>query len=236
MRTYFGVLALAAVATTAGAQGGGMPGMQDATKNTKQVGPLPAGWMGRTDRANLKLEDANFATMGSGLHVTTGPAVILWNPANTASGTYTISAAFGVRSVPDHDYYGLIWGGSDLGGDKVSYGYFLVGGDGTFIVKHRYGPGQGGRGGNPPADVHTVIDKTPHDAIRKAMKDGQPANMGSASNALEVRVAADSVRFIVNGTQVGAADARSPMVPTSGIFGLRVNHNIDTHVGSFGKK
>jgi len=236
MRTFMGVLVLVATAATAGAQGGGVPGMQmDATKNTKQAGPLPTGWVGRVDRANQKLEDANFSTMGAGLHVTTGPAVTLWNPANTASGSYTISASFGVRSVPDHDYYGLVWGGSDLDGDKVTYAYFVVAGDGTFLVKHRYGPSSGGRG-NQPAEVHTVIDKTPHDAIRKAMKDGQPASLGSASNTLEVRVAADSVRFVVNGTQVAAVDAKNPMVPTAGLFGLRVNHNIDTHISNFGKK
>ena len=66
-----------------------------------------------------------------------GPAAIYWNAANTASGAYTISVTLGVRSTPLHDAVGIIWGGSDLSGDKVSYGYFLVYGDGGFTVKHR---------------------------------------------------------------------------------------------------
>lgn len=237
MRTFMGVLALAGVAATAGAQGGGgMPGM-DMTKAVKQVGPHPAGWEMRVDNpAREKTEDANFVAMGAGMHITAGPHAIYWNPANAASGTYTISASFGVRSAPLHDYYGLIWGGKDLSDSaKVSYAYFLVGGDGTFLVKHRAGPSSASeRRGNP--DVHTVIEKTPHAAIKAAMKDGAPADGGTASNSLEVRVATDSVRFFVNGTQVGAADAKNPMLPNAGIYGIRVNHNIDTHVANFGKK
>ena len=240
MRTILGVLALAAVASTAGAQGGGgMPGMNmDPTKNTKQQGPLPAGWMGRTDRPSQKLEDAYFTTMGSGMHITTGPAVTLWNPANTASGTYTISATFAARSVPLHDAYGLFWGGTDVSDStKVSYAYFLAYGNGNFTVKHRAGGNSrtvrapGGMG-----DVHIVIDSTPNAAINKAMKDGALADGGSASNTLEVRVAADSVRFVVNGKQVAAVDAKSPLMPNAGVYGLRVNHNIDTHIANFSKK
>jgi hypothetical protein len=233
------VLVLAAVASTAAAQGGGgmagMPGM-DATKVVKQVGPHPTGWLMRVDTpAREKEEDVNFVTMGPGMHVTAGPHATYWNPANTASGTYTISAQFGVRSTPMHDYVGLIWGGSDMGTDKVSYAYFIVGGDGTFTVKHRAGPsGAPARVGNP--DVHTVIEKTANPAIKQAMKDGTMADGGSASNTLEVRVAPDSVRFVVNGTQVGAVDAKNPMMPNAGIYGFRVNHNIDVHIGGFGKK
>ncbi|MFI5311656.1 MAG: hypothetical protein ACHQQ3_10505 [Gemmatimonadales bacterium] len=238
MRKMLAGLALAVFASAASAQGGGgMPGMQhDDTKSVKQVGPHPTGWLMRVDSpAREKEEDANFVTMGPGMHVTAGPHATYWNPENTASGTYTISAQFGVRSTPMHDYVGLIWGGSEMGTDKVSYAYFLVGGDGSFLVKHRAGPsGASARSGNP--DVHTVIDKTSNAAIKQAMKDGAPADGGSASNTLEVRVASDSVRFVINGTQVGAADAKSPMMPTSGIYGFRVNHNIDTHIGAFGKK
>ena len=41
---------------------------------------------------------------------------------------------------------------------------------------------------------------------------------------------------MVNGTQVGAIDAKNPMAATSGIYGLRVNHNINVHITDFGKK
>ena len=224
MRTMIGVLALAAMAGTASAQAGMK---MDETKQVKQAGALPAGWMVRVDRGSN--DDLNFVSMGPGMHVTTGAPGIFWNPAMMASGTYSVSATFAVRSVPLHDYYGLIWGGSDLSGDKESYGYFLVSGDGNFIVKHRSGPSQAMGRGN--TDVHSVIDKTPNAAIKAA-----PADGGSATNALELRVGKDSVRFLVNGTQVGAVDAKNPMAPSSGIYGLRVNHNISVHVTDFAKK
>jgi hypothetical protein len=234
MSKMLGVLALVAAASTASAQGGGgMGGMKmDPTNKVTQTGPLPAGWMLRLDRPNAKAEDLNFTAMGPGMHVTTGPAATFWNPANTASGHYTVSAQFGVKSAPLHDAYGLIWGGSDLSGDKESYAYFIVYGDGNFTVKHRSGPNSARTGG----DVHTVIDKTMNSAIKAAMKDGAQADGGSASNTLEVRVAPDSVRFVVNGTQVGAVDGKNPMIPNGGVYGFRVNHNIDVHVGGFGKK
>jgi hypothetical protein len=227
MRKLTGMFALAVAASTAAAQGGAMGGMKmDETKKVTQVGPLPTGWMERLDRPNLKAEDLNFTTMGSGLHVTTGPAAIFWNPANTASGTYAISAQFGVRSMPQHDAYGLIWGGTDLSGDKESYAYFIVYGDGSFTVKHRAGANSARVGG----DVHEVVPKTDNAAINKA-----PDN-GGVSNALEVRLGTDSVRFFANGKQVGAVDAKNPMMPNAGVYGFRVNHNIDVHVGGFGKK
>src|SRR2546430_9482487 len=40
-------------------------------------GTLPAGWHARTDK-NRPLADAKIQTMGTGLHTTLGPAVILW--------------------------------------------------------------------------------------------------------------------------------------------------------------
>jgi hypothetical protein len=205
-----------------------MAGMKmDETKKVVQTGPVPTGWMVRPDRGAP--EDLNFVAMGPGMHVTTGAPGIMWNPANTATGTYTISATFAVRSVPAHDYYGLIWGGSDLSGDKESYGYFLVSGDGQFIVNHRAGPSQAM--GRANTDVHKVIVATANPAIKAA-----PSDPGAATNSLEVRVGKDSVRFVVNGTQVGAIDAKNPMAATSGIYGIRVNHNISVHVTDFGKK
>ena len=55
-------------------------------------GALPAGWTGRTDRDNTKLADAKFVTMGTGFHVTSGPAAIYWKPTNMMAGRYVASA------------------------------------------------------------------------------------------------------------------------------------------------
>ncbi len=226
--TVLGVFAITAIASSASAQAaGGMAGMKmdDQQKPVTQEGPTPPGWMIRPDNPANKPETVNFVTMGPGMHVTSGnTAAIYWNPANTASGAYTISGTFGVREIPLHDAIGLIWGGSDLGGDKESYAYFLVYGNGTFAVKHRSGT-------NNKTDVHTVVAQTPNAAIKPAEKDH-----GAASNKLAVKVAADSVRFFVNDVEVAAVDGKNPMAPSSGIYGFRVNHGISVHVAGLAKQ
>jgi hypothetical protein len=218
MKKIFAVIAVAAVASTAHAQG---MKMDEKVAPVTQEGPTPAGWSLRTDKAADKPESVNFVTMGPGMHVTSGmtPA-IYWNPANTASGNYTVSVSFGVRSIPLHDAVGLIWGGSDLSGDKQSYDYFLIYGGGEFAVKHRTG-----------TVVHDVIPKTKNAAIKAAEKDG-----AAASNNVAVRVASDSIRFMVNDVQVGAVDAKNPMMPNAGIYGVRVNHGISVHIANLAKK
>src|SRR3989442_6037270 len=54
-------------------------------------GTLPAGWHARTDK-NKSLADAKIATMGSGIHVTLGPAVILWRAPGLAAGDHRVVA------------------------------------------------------------------------------------------------------------------------------------------------
>jgi hypothetical protein len=213
-----GMLSVAAFASTAHAQG---MKMDENMKPVTQEGPTPPGWSVRPDKAADKPESVNFVTMGPGMHVTSGmtPA-IYWNPANTASGNYTVSVSFGVRSIPLHDAVGLIWGGSDLSGDKQSYDYMLIYGNGSFAVKHRTGTA-----------VHDVIKQTTNAAIKAADKEG-----GSASNNVAVKVAADSVRMFVNDVQVGAVDAKNPMMPNAGIYGVRVNHGISVHISNLAKK
>ena len=52
-----------------------------------------AGWTGRIDpqatKAGRNMSEAKFVGMGTGFHVTSGPAAVYWNPANTAKGNYT---------------------------------------------------------------------------------------------------------------------------------------------------
>lgn len=233
MRKTLAVFAVAAITSTAAAQGGGggMAGMKmDEQAAVKQEGPTPAGWSVRPDDPANKPETVNFVSMGTGMHVTSGKtAAIYWNPADQASGTYTVAGTFGVRSTPLHDAVGLIWGGSDLSGEKESYAYFLVYGDGSFIVKHRSGASSAH--GSKNTDVHTVVAKTANAAIKAA-----PADGGSASNKLAVKVASDSVRFFVNDAQVAAVDAKNPMMPSSGVYGFRVNHGISVHVAGLAKQ
>src|SRR6266536_2114597 len=57
-------------------------------------GTLPAGWTGRTDKESAQLSDAKFVTMGSGFHVTSGPAAIYWRATDNVTGPFTASATF----------------------------------------------------------------------------------------------------------------------------------------------
>ena len=66
----------------------------------------------RMPRAQYK-----FAASGSGFHATNPMAAIYWNPANTATGNYTLKGTFKlIKSTGYDEYYGLIFGGSGLEG------------------------------------------------------------------------------------------------------------------------
>ena len=178
-------------------------------------GALPAGWMGRTDRPADKLSDAKFVAMGSGFHATSGPAAIYWNPKTTVTGPFTASTTMTQTKAPTHpEAYGIFFMGSKLDSPEQSYMYFLVRGDGKFLINHRAG-----------ADVHKVIPWTDNAAVVKA-----DAN-GKATNKLTVDASkADSIRFLVNDKQVAALPV-SQLGTGHGLVGLRVNHNLDVHVG-----
>jgi hypothetical protein len=138
---------------------------------------------------------------------------VYWNPANTASGSYTVKGTFTLQKPSGHtNYYGLVFGGSDLGGPKQSYVYFLVAQDGTWLVKRRDGD----------ASVKDVVAKTPNAAVKK------PDATGKSTNALEVRVGADKIDYAVNGTVVTSTPKAG--LTTDGIYGIRVNHLLEVHI------
>ena len=105
------------------------------------------GWTGKIDAGSATqgrtLNDAKFVQEGSNLHVTTGPATTFWNPANKASGDYTVKATFTepkYMALNSHPHtYGIVIGGNDLGTDQQSLLYCAAYGSGTFIVRG-FGP------------------------------------------------------------------------------------------------
>src|SRR6478672_4673762 len=105
----------------------------------------PQGWKVRVDRsANASDPDGagaiKFVTMGTGFHATSPQAATYWNPANTPTGTYPAKGTFTLIKPSGHtNYYGLIFGGSDLDGPNQNYLYFVVAQDGTWLVKRRDG-------------------------------------------------------------------------------------------------
>ena len=185
----------------------------DPDRDVAGGGTLPAGWSARVDR-DRPFANVKFAPMGNGLHVTTGPAVILWRNADKAAGTQHIVATFTQVTSPQHpEAYGLFFAGNDLEGAGQSYVYFLVRKDGKFLIKKRQG-----------AETANVTEGwTDNAAVVK-----EDAN-GKATNKLEIAVAADKVTFSVNGKVVHTMAGGG----TDGIAGLRINHNLDVHVDGF---
>src|SRR2546423_6569802 len=137
MRRSFTVLSLVILA--AAPLAAQMSGMKDKDPDKKaEGGKLPAGWSGRTDKATAKLEDAKFVAMGSGYHVTSGPAAIYWK--DRVTGPFTASATLTQTKAPTHpEAYGVFFMGNRLDTPDQTYAYLVVRGDGKFMVRHRAG-------------------------------------------------------------------------------------------------
>ena len=195
---------------TASAQSAAAP--EDPT-NQVTGGALPTGWQARFDKEGSAVTDVKVVAATNGHRVTSGPAAIYWTPQSTATGNYSLSASFQQLAQSRHpEAYGLVFGGKSLDAADQSYYYFLVRQDGQFTVKHRAG-----------TEVHTLADWATNAAVKATDAEGK------ATNALMVAVGADSVRFSVNGTQVKAF-AKSQMSDTDGLYGYRVNHNLDVQL------
>jgi len=184
-----------------------------------------AGWTGQIDASEASrgqmITNAKFASEGGGLHVTTGPAVAYWNPANTATGDYTVKATFTepkYMNVNDHPHpYGIFIGGNDMGTANQSYLYCAAYGNGNFIVRG-FGPAAfqlNGRRGEANAAVH------------KAAGPGSPVTQDIA-----VSVKGDNVTCSINGAVVGTYKksdvvAAGKLKSTDGVYGVRFAHNTD---------
>jgi len=169
---------------------------------------VPNGYVGRTDRPDQQLSGAKYSVSGNGWEVTTGPAHILYRPGDSASGAYTVTTTIDQLSAPAHpEAYGVFVGGSNLDGAGQQYLYFLARGTGEIMARVRDG-----------ANTRNVFAWKKHSAVAAANASGQ------GTYRLSIQVAPDSVRFLVNGQQAGAALATG--VPTNGVYGLRVNHNL----------
>jgi hypothetical protein len=180
----------------------------------------PQGWKVRIDRsANAQDPDNTpnliFKAMGKGLHVKGGPAGTFWNPATTATGNYTLKATFNLQEPSNHtNYYGLVFGGSNLDAPTQAYVYFVIAQNGMFQVRQRQGEA-----------VTDVVRRATNAAVR------QPGADGKSSNTLEVRVVGDTVSYAVNGTVVHSGPKGA--LKTDGLVGVRVNHMMDVQFEGF---
>jgi hypothetical protein len=186
------------------------------------------GWMGKIDareeRSGMTLNNAKLSKEGNALKVTTGPATTYWNPANKASGDYTVKATFNeakYMNLNDHPHpYGIVIAGNDLGTDQQSYLYCAAYGNGMFIVRGM---------GPAPFQMNGRMGEA-NDAVHKAAGKDQPVTQDIA-----LSVKGDKVECAINGKTVGSYD-KSALVTagklksTDGVYGIRFAHNTEATV------
>jgi hypothetical protein len=203
---------------------------QDGSRKIAGGGVTVPGWTGKIDaneeRAGGSLQDAKFAPRAGGFEVTTGPAVAYWNPANKATGNYTVKATFSepqYMNVNTHPHpYGIMIAGNDLGTAQQSYLYCAAYGNGNFIVR-----------GFGPAAFQMNGQGAPNPAVNKAAGRLQPV-----TQEIAVTVKGDRVECVINGTVVAGYDKAAlvtagKLKSLDGVYGLRFAHNTDVNVTGF---
>jgi hypothetical protein len=202
---------------------------QDLDKKVAGGGITAKGWQGKADAGNrqgLTVNDSKFAPEGKGFRLTTGPAALYWNPANTGKGDYSVKATF---TEPKQTYnhahpFGVFIGGAALDGDAPNALYCAAYRNGNYIIR--------GFSGGKRFDV--VAKPAAHDAVKRA-----------ASPETEVvqevgwNVKGDKLECVINGTSVWSgtkADVtgEGKLPSTDGVVGIRVSHNSDAIVTNFG--
>ena len=172
--------------------------------------------------------------------MTTGPAATLWNPANKATGDYTIRATFNepeFMNVNTHPHpYGIAIAGNDLDTANMSILYCSAYGSGTFIVRG-FGPAAFQVNGARP-EANAAINKAGagSEGAGTAAAKGKPVTQDIA-----LSVKGGKIECSVNGTVVGSYDKAAVVGPgklksTDGVYGLRFAHNTDVIVTKFSKQ
>lgn len=115
-----------------------------------------------------------------------------------------------------HEGYGLVFGGSglDRSEEQQRYSYFLIRGDGSFLIKRRDGRE------TPVVQPWTSSPAVPRDA-----------EGGATEAMLEIQVGGPEVIFVVDGQEVARVPA--DRVDTEGYAGVRVSHNIGLAINAW---
>lgn len=196
---------------------------QETTRKVEGGGISVPGWKGTLDpgASGATLDDAKLAKQGDALHATTGPAVAYWNPADTVSGEYTVTATFTepkYMNLNDHPHpYGIVIAGNDMGTSQQSYLYCAAYGNGSFIVRG-FGP--------EPFQLNGRRGET-NGAVHKAAGPGEPV-----TQEIAMTVTADQVQCSINGALVAsypkaAVVAEGKLKSTDGVYGIRFGHNTE---------
>ncbi len=182
---------------------------------------VPAGWQWVADiparpaagQANAGLPDSlfRFERMPPGYHVTTGPGLLLYNPAYHADSMYAVEAEIFLFPGQSQEEYGVFLGGTGMDGDGRSYTVFVVRRDGSFAVVRRAG-----------TRTQVVVPWTAHDSVV-----AQPEGKEVIKNVLRVTVDPAVVIFAANGAELAVLPRGH--VGTSGQFGFRIGSDVNLH-------
>ena len=229
--TTFALVTALSVVTMQAAQQAGAAAQGDASRKVAGGGITAKGWKGKVDANEASkgatINDSKFAQQGADFAINNGPAAVYWNPANTASGSFTVSATFTepkYMSSNDHPHpYGLFIGGANLDTDKASLLYCTPYGNGTYIVRG-FGPAPfaPGPGRKPIAS----------EAVKKA------TTGGPVTQEVAWVVTPEKAECKINGTVVASfpkaelvGEGKLPSL--DGIVGIRTAHNVDVNVSNF---
>jgi hypothetical protein len=229
IHTFSIAVALAAAVPVArGVAFQAMQGMNMDDRVVPNGGIFVTGWQGKVDSQSAAqgrtINDSRFASEGGGIHLTIGPAAVYWNPANKATGTYTVSAKFvepnfaADLKLNGHAHpYGLFIAGNNMGTDKETLIYCTAYGDGRSLV----------RGFSPtaPSGVFQVLRGT-NPAVAKAAADG------SVTQTIMWSVTDNKAECSINGTVVGTYAKAEIVAPAKlesleGVYGIRISHNLE---------
>lgn len=181
---------------------------------------LPDGWRWQLDApaTNVMGKDApagawQLQEMIPGMHVTSGPGVTLSLAAPSAAGRFMVDADIVLFPNSTMNGYGVMFGGQGATSADTTlrtWTAFLVSGAGQFaVVTHSAGK------------VEVLVPWTANAAVLRR-------DTTTVTNRLRVWAEPDSVRFVVNGTRVGALPRAA--VTAEGAFGLRFDSGMNVHV------
>jgi hypothetical protein len=215
-------------------------GQMDPDRVVPDGGIKVAGWKGKVDAASAKagrnINDSKFAGTDKDLKLEIGPAAVYWNPANTASGDYTVKATFTEPkySVYTHPHpYGIFIGGTKMDTDQMTLVYCEPYGDGRVLIR---GFNPTASAGTRNAGVFTVQPPTANEAVHKAAEKG-----ASVTQEVMWTVKGGKAECSINGKVVGSFEkdqivGAGKLDSLDGVYGIRVSHNLDVNVTGFGKQ
>jgi len=190
-------------------------------------------WTGKIDAneesAGRTLNDVKLTKEGDAFHVTTGPAVAYWNPANKASGDYTVKATFTephYMNLNNHPHpYGIFIAGNDMGTSQQSYLYCAAYGNGYFIVRG-FGPA--------PFQMNGFRGES-NAAVHKATGPGKTVTQEIAMSVKGGRVECSINGKVVAGYDKSGLVTSGKLKSTDGVYGFRFAHNTEVIVTGFSK-